>query len=174
MIAPAGERLYNRRMLPSAGTLRLTPRSMRTAALFLGACAALWLVATFSYLLFHSVVEVTSVAIAAAVFMISWSSRGYKETQPFVTLGIGYLFVAALDLLHTLTYEGMGVLPAGQDYATKLWVAARGLQAVVTLAFVLLVRARRLVPSWAVFLVSGAADYFTGGVHDATGGMLGR
>lgn len=30
------------------------------------------------------------------------------------------------------------------------------------------------VARFAVFLVSGAADYFTGGIHDATGGMLGR
>jgi len=30
------------------------------------------------------------------------------------------------------------------------------------------------VARFAVFLVSGAADYFTGGTYDATGGMLGR
>ena len=99
----------------------------------------------------------TSVAIAAAVFMISWSSRGYVETQPFVLLGIGYLFVSVLDLLHTLTFGGMNVIPPGQDYATKLWVAARGLQAVVTLAFVLLARAGRTPASPPAFLLVGGA-----------------
>jgi signal transduction histidine kinase len=89
------------------------------------------------------------------VFLVSWSARGYPETQPFVLLGIGYLFVSMLEILHALTYKGMEVLPAGQDYATKLWVAARGLQAIVTLAFAVLVRARRTLPSLAVSLAVG-------------------
>ena len=132
-------------------------RMARSGVLFLLLCAALWLTSGYSYLLFHTIVEMTGIAIAAAVFMISWSSRGYVATQPFVLLGIGYLFVSVLDLLHTLAYQGMTVLPSGQDYATKLWVAARGLQALVTLAFVLLARAGRTARSLPAFLVVGAA-----------------
>jgi signal transduction histidine kinase len=124
--------------------------------LFLAACAALWLTSLHSYLLFHSIVEMVSVAIAAGVFMISWNARGYPETQPFVLLGIGYLFVAGLDLLHTLTYQGMPVLPAGHDYATKLWVAARGLQAFVTLAFVIYLRLHRTAPTVIAFFAIAA------------------
>ena len=132
-------------------------KAVRNTAIFLCCCAALWLTSASSYLLFHSIVEMTSVAIAAAVFMISWSSRGYVETQPFVLLGIGYLFVAALDLLHALAYNGMNVIPSGQDYATKLWVATRGLQAIVTLAFVLLARTGRMPASPPAFLLVGGA-----------------
>ena len=51
-----------------------------TYCFFLVLCAALWLTSALSYLLFHSIVEMTSIAIAAAVFMISWSSRGYAES----------------------------------------------------------------------------------------------
>jgi signal transduction histidine kinase len=132
-------------------------RMGRNVGICLAACAALWLTSAASYLLFHSIVEMTGVAIAAAVFMISWSSRGYAETQPFVILGIGYLFVSILDLLHTLSYQGMTVIPAGQDSATKLWVAARGLQAAVTLVFVLLARSGRTAPSAPAFLVVGGS-----------------
>jgi signal transduction histidine kinase len=130
-------------------------RIARNTLIFIGACAALWLTSIFGYLLFHSIVEMTSIAIALAVFMISWSSRGYPETQPFVLLGIGYMFVSALDLLHTLSYGGMTVIPAGTDNATQLWVIARGLQALVTLAFVLLIRAGRTAPSAPAFLIVG-------------------
>jgi signal transduction histidine kinase len=126
------------------------------AALMLAVCAALWLTSLASYLLFHGIAEIFSIAVAAAVFMISWSSRGYPEARPYVLLGIGYLFVALLDVLHTLTYAGMGIMPAGRDYATKLWVAARGLQAVTTLAFTLLMRLRRIAPAWLAFIVLGA------------------
>lgn len=117
----------------------------------------LWLISRYDYLLFHSAVEMFSIAVACTIFMFSWSSRGYLATRPFILLGIGYLFVAVLDLLHTLTYSGMNVLPSGSDYATKLWVAARGVQALVTLAFVLLARSRRVAPNWLGFTLIGAA-----------------
>ncbi len=120
----------------------------------------LWFTSAHSYLLFHSITEIFIVAVALAVFMVSWSARGYPETQPFVLLGIGYLFVAVLETLHALTYKGMNILPVGQDYATKLWVSARGLQAVVTLAFVVLVRVRRTAPTVVAALAVGALAAF--------------
>ena len=126
-------------------------RFSRTAVLVAAVCAALWLTSTWSYLLFHSLAEIFGVAIASAVFMISWSSRAYPEAKPFVLLGIGYLFVSMLDVLHTLSYEGMSVLPATQDQATKLWIAARALQAIVTIAFALLAYLRRSIPSGVAF-----------------------
>ena len=136
--------------LPPAA--RITVYAVAVAA----ACAALWLTSTYSYLFFHSIAEMVIVAVAAAVFMVSWSARGYPESQPFVLLGIGYLFVAILEILHAVSYQGMNILPVGMDYATKLWISARGLQALVTLAFAHLVRVRRNAPSLVAFLVIGA------------------
>jgi signal transduction histidine kinase len=146
-------------MQPAALPVQRLSRPVRVAGYAVAmaaACIALWLTSTYSYLFFHSIVEIFIVAVAAAVFMVSWSARGYPESQPFVLLGIGYLFVAILEILHTLSYQGMNILPVGQDHATKLWIAARGLQAVVTLAFALLVRVRRTAPSLVAFLAIGA------------------
>ena len=70
------------------------------------------------------------------------------------------MFVSILDLLHTLSFRGMIVIPPGVDYATKLWVAARALQAVVTLVFVLLARAERPASSPLAFLLVGSAAAF--------------
>ena len=74
---------------------------------------ALILASRYSYLLFHGVAETFSIVILASVFMISWASRSYPEARPFVILGIGFLFVAVIDVFHTLSYEGMDVLPSG-------------------------------------------------------------
>ena len=150
---------YTGSMHPVATPVPRLPRPARVAVSVLAvaaACTALWLTSLYSYLFFHSIAEMFIVAVAAAVFMVSWSARGYPESQPFVFLGIGYLFVAILEILHALSYRGMNVLPVGQDYATKLWIAARGLQAVVTLAFAHLVRVRRTAPSLVAFLAIGA------------------
>jgi len=118
---------------------------------------ALWFSAQFSYLLFHSIAEIFSIAVAAAVFMISWSSRGYLEAKPFVLLGIGYLCVAIIDVFHLLSYQGMGVLTNSQDDATRLWIAARALQAATTFAFAMLARTRKPVSPALAFSLIGTA-----------------
>jgi len=137
--------------------LPLGVRVVRATALSLAIVVALWLSSRSSYLLFHSIVEIFSIAVACAVFMISWSSRDQPEARPFLLLGIGYLFVAILDVIHLLSYKGMGVLPNTQDDATRLWVAARALQAAATLVFSLLSRRRRVGSPALAFAVFGGA-----------------
>ncbi len=130
---------------------------LRTIVLVGASGIGLWFASRHSYLLFHSLAEIFSIAVACAVFMISWSSRDSPEARPFLVLGIGYLFVAILDVFHLLSYQGMGVLANTQDDATRLWVAARGLQAATTLAFALLSRLERIARPLLAFLLIGAA-----------------
>jgi len=92
--------------------------------------AGLYLSSLYSYLLFHSLAEMFSVVIAIGVFAIAWNSRRFLENNYLLYLGIAYLFVGLLDLLHTLAYKGMGVFPGfGADLPTQLWIAARYLEA---------------------------------------------
>ena len=49
-------------------------------------------------------------------------------------VGISYLFVGALDLLHTLTFTGMNIIVSPIFYANQFWIATRLLEA---LTFVL-------------------------------------
>ncbi|MBN2584591.1 MAG: PAS domain S-box protein [Planctomycetes bacterium] len=78
------------------------------------------------YLLFHSLGEFTSIAIGASLFLVFWNARGFLRNNYLLVVGIAYLFVALLDLLHTLAYKGMGVFYAtGSNLATQLWIAAR-------------------------------------------------
>jgi signal transduction histidine kinase len=139
-----------------AGPVLLSPvKVLRGTVVIAAIVGALLLSAQSSYLLFHSISEIFSISVACAVFMISWSSRGYLEAKPFVLLGIGYLCVAVIDLFHTLSFQGMGVLSNTHDDATRLWIAARGLQAAVTFAFVLLARMKRGVSNVLAFTVIG-------------------
>jgi len=107
-----------------------------------GVALLLYIASRQSYLLFHSLSEIFSIVVACGVFMLAWSSRQAPETRSLLVLATGYLSTAVLDVLHTLTYEGMRILPVGQDYATKLWIAARFVQAIALLAFVLSLRRR--------------------------------
>jgi PAS domain S-box-containing protein len=100
----------------------------------------------YSYLLFHSLAEIFSIVIATGVFAIAWNSRRFLENNYLLFLGIAYLFVGLLDLLHTLAYQGMGVFPGhGANLPTQLWIAARYLEAASLLAAPLFL-SRRLRP----------------------------
>ncbi len=99
------------------------------AAVLIGA-ALVYLGLGVSYPLFHLIVEFFAIAVALATFMIAWNSRRRAENGYLVFLGIAYLFVAGLDLLHAVSFRGTSLVPgASTNLATQLWLAARYLQA---------------------------------------------
>jgi two-component system, cell cycle sensor histidine kinase and response regulator CckA len=91
--------------------------------------AALYLISLHSFLLFHCLVEIFSIVIAFGIFLVTWNSRQFMKTGYLLFVGIAYLFVAGLDLFHTLAYKGMGVFPGyDANLPTQLWIATRYLQ----------------------------------------------
>ena len=90
----------------------------------------LYLTSLHSYLLFHSIVELFTIIVAAGVFVIAWNARRFLDNNYLLFIGIASLFVGLLDLMHTLAYRGMGVFrDETGNLATQLWVASRYLQA---------------------------------------------
>jgi len=95
------------------------------------AVAALYAASGYSYLLFHSLAELFSIVIACSAFVIVWNTRRFLDNGYLTFIGVAYLFVAGLDLVHTLAYKGMNVLGGGLvNPAAQLWVAARALESV--------------------------------------------
>jgi PAS domain S-box-containing protein len=89
----------------------------------------LYLTSLYSYLLFHSLAEIFSIVIACGIFMIVWNSRRFLDNNYLIFIGIAYLFVGAVDLIHTLAYKGMGVFQGYEtNLATQLWIATRYVQ----------------------------------------------
>ncbi len=84
-----------------------------------------------NYLLFHSITELSSIIIAWSLFVIVWNTRGIIKNESCVFIGVAYLFIGGLDLLHTLSYKGMGVFPVelGANLPTQLWIVARYMEA---------------------------------------------
>ena len=90
----------------------------------------LYLTSLSSYLLFHSLVEFVSIAIAWSIFVLAWNSRRFITNHYLLFLGVAYLFVGSVDLLHALAYNGMGVFAGDtSNLATQLWLVARFLEA---------------------------------------------
>ncbi|HEJ83930.1 MAG TPA: PAS domain S-box protein, partial [Desulfobacteraceae bacterium] len=89
----------------------------------------LYLSTLYDYLLFHTLVELFSIVVGCGIFIIAWNSRRLLDNNYLLFLGIAYLFVAFLDLIHTLAYKGMPIFQGyGADLSTQLWIAARYVQ----------------------------------------------
>jgi PAS domain S-box-containing protein len=98
----------------------------------------LYLISRYNYLLFHSLAEMFSIVIAGGVFIIFWNSRQFLDNGYFLFIGIAFLFIGGLDLLHTLAYKGMGVFPGyDANLPTQLWIALRYLTSVSFVAALL-------------------------------------
>jgi PAS domain S-box-containing protein len=122
------------------------------ALVFAGLCLA----SRYDYLLFHSFAEVFSIVVAFGIFIIAWNSRRFLDNNYFIFIGIAFLFIGIIDLLHMLAYKGMGVFPGyGTNLATQLWVVARYLQSLSLLIAPLFI-GRRLRVSL-IFLGYGVA-----------------
>jgi len=107
----------------------------------------LYLTSLHSYLLFHSLAEIFSIAVAYAIFMVAWNSRQFLDNNYLLFIGISYLFVGGLDLIHTLAYKGMGVMPGyGANSPTQLWIATRYIESLSLLIAPVFIR-RKLRPS---------------------------
>ena len=101
-------------------------RKMLILCCYAAIVIGLYLIRLHSYLLFHTIVEIFSVCVAFAIFMVVWNSKKFIQNNYLLFIGIAYLFVGSLDMIHTLAYKGMGVFQGyGTNLPTQLWISAR-------------------------------------------------
>lgn len=121
-------------------------KGLGVAAYAAVACLAfglLYLLSRYSYLLFHGIAEVFSILIAWSIFIIAWNTRKTSSNGYLLFLGIAYLFVGGIDLVHTFAYKGMGVFQGyDADLPTQLWIAARYMESLSLLAAPFFLRRR--------------------------------
>jgi len=81
----------------------------------------------------HDITEMFSVIVACGIFMLTWNARELIDNHYFVFLGIAYLFVGAIDYLHTLSFAGTFARES-HGVSIELWFAARYLQSFALIA----------------------------------------
>ncbi len=90
----------------------------------------LYLLSLHNYLLFHTLIELAGIIIAFTIFVIGWNTRKFSGNSMIIILAAGYLAVGAIDMLHTLTFTGMGIFPdINSNPTTQFWISARYLEA---------------------------------------------
>ncbi|MFO7905296.1 MAG: MASE3 domain-containing protein, partial [Pirellulaceae bacterium] len=103
----------------------------------------LLLASHYSYPLFHSLAEIFSIVVACTIFAVFWNARQFLDNACYLLIGIAYLFVAFIDLTHTLAYGEMNVFHGfGKDLGVQLWIIARYVESLSLLAALSFLRFR--------------------------------
>jgi signal transduction histidine kinase len=110
-----------------------------------------------SYVLFHTIVELFSIVVAFAVFIVVWNSRKMQDNNFLHLVGISYIFIGGLDLLHTLTFKGLDMLvfkniSADMFLGNQFWVCTRMMEALTLLTGLLIIKRTKKLNSDLIFL----------------------
>ncbi len=96
-----------------------------------GALLSFYPLSQYSYILFHSLVEIFSIIIGWTLFVLVWNSRRWARRPYLLMLGAAFGFASGIDLLHLFAYKGLNIFPGyDANLPTQLWIAARYLQSV--------------------------------------------
>ena len=97
--------------------------------------AILVITGNYDFLIFHIFAEMFAITIAVVLILVVWNTYNYSKNIFLLYLGIGYFWLAVIDLFHTLSYKGMGLFPVDEvNVSLQLWIAARFLQSLLLLS----------------------------------------
>lgn len=115
----------------------------------------LYLTSIYDYLLFHSFAELFSIIVGFTLFIIVWNSRDFSKDNfnYLIFIGIAYMFVSVLDLLHTLSYKGMNIFRGYDFYANQLWIGARYLESISLLVPLILLKLNKKFKPYLIFII---------------------
>lgn len=88
-----------------------------------------------NYLFFHTLSEFFAISIAMLMGVVAWQMYPFTRNNFLMYLGIGYFLIGILDLLHTLSYKGMNIIPGvTPSTAIEFWIGTRYLEALLLLS----------------------------------------
>jgi PAS domain S-box-containing protein len=101
-------------------------RLLLPAYLFILAALGLYASSFYSFILFHSLIEVVCVVVLLTIFVLAWNTRKLLDNHYILFLGISFLSSASFELVHLFAYKGFGVFPEyDSNLPTQLWIAFR-------------------------------------------------
>ena len=107
-----------------------------------------------NFLLFHTLAEFFAITVAILLSVVAWQTYAFSRNDFLMYMGTGYFWVAAIDLLHALTYNGVAIVLYGDaNTSTQYWLVARLMEAILLLSAPIFLQ--RKANRYAVFLSYG-------------------
>ncbi|WP_051541676.1 MASE3 domain-containing sensor histidine kinase [Clostridium lundense] len=91
----------------------------------------LGILSQYNFLLFHIVVEFTVSMISYTMMAIILHTSEFSKNNTYTFLGISYVFIGSINLLHTIAYRGMNIVNVDSiNMSIQLSTIARGTEAI--------------------------------------------
>jgi len=92
-------------------------------------------VSYYNYLLFHTLAEFFTIMVGVLMFVVAFYTHALSKESFLMYLGIGYFWIAALDMFHTILYKGMNIISSGiSDHFVQFWIASRYIESLLLLS----------------------------------------
>ena len=89
----------------------------------------------YNFLVFHTLAEFFAITVAILMCVIAWNMYPFTRNNYLMYLGTGYFWIAILDLMHALNYEGMNLFAdGGVNTGVQIWIGTRYLEALLLLS----------------------------------------
>ncbi len=96
--------------------------------------------------LFHTLAELFSIFVALGMFDVARNTYKFQRCNYFTLIGVGYGAVAVMDLFHTLSISGLGILAFGSPNVTaQFWLGGRYIEAITILLAILAIKYNKTV-----------------------------
>ena len=100
-----------------------------------GLSIVLIIVSFFNYLLFHTLAEFFAIIVGILMFVVAVYTHSLSRESFLMYLGIGYFWIATLDMLHTILYKGMAIIASDiADHFVQFWIANRYIESLLLLS----------------------------------------
>lgn len=87
------------------------------------------------YLVFHEFAEYFAVFVGLSISLVTYYTYAFTKNRYLLFIGLGYFWIALLDVMHTQTYVGMNLYHIeDSNTSTTFWISARIFEASILLA----------------------------------------
>ncbi|NOR57450.1 MAG: EAL domain-containing protein, partial [Sulfurimonas sp.] len=89
---------------------------------------------TLHYLVFHSFAEYFAIFVSLSITLVTYYTYAFTKNRYLLYIGLGYFWIAFLDIMHTQTYMGMNLYNVDNtNISTTFWIFARIFEASILL-----------------------------------------
>ena len=127
---------------------------VNTSIIVLCIIITLLILGNHNYLLFHTFAELGAIVVAINITIIALNIYRNSYNNSLMMIGIAYGFIGIIDLLHTLSFNGMGIFPGNTaNLSTQFWISARYIESISLVIGCYLLRKKAKISPYIIFYI---------------------
>ncbi len=108
----------------------MNEKTKRPFIFFIVSSIFLIVISFLDYETFHFLTDFFSIFIGLMMFIIAINSRVFSSKSIYLVLAVSYLYVTSFELMHLLTFTGVGVFGENLNHSYQYFASARMYEAI--------------------------------------------